>query len=181
MQVSSDAGILPLRQFDHQIGYTDRFIGCLNEVRDPDRIEHSLPELVRQLFYGLPAGYEDCNDHDTLRSDPIFKMVGSRKPDDDDLASQQTLSQAGGWPTPLCVKHTAGEGTGTTRSPASGPTLRRRVGASRDRRPRVSVGCYGVLSLRASGGACSSTVMSSKALPLRRMPWITKSRIAATA
>jgi hypothetical protein len=93
VQVSSDTGILPIRQFDDQIGSTDRFIACLNDPRDPDQVEHPLDEMVRQRIYGILAGYEDCNDHDTLRGDPILKMVSGRKPKDDDLASQPTLSR----------------------------------------------------------------------------------------
>ena len=93
VQVSSDAGILPIRQFDDQIGSTHRFIACLNDPRDQDQIEHHLHEMVRQRIYGILAGYEDCNDHDTLRGDPVFKMVSGKKPNDRDLASQPTLSR----------------------------------------------------------------------------------------
>ncbi|MCP4245783.1 MAG: IS1380 family transposase [bacterium] len=93
VQVSSDAGILPIRQYDDQIGYTDRFIRCLEDPRDPDLIEHPFREMVRQRIYGILAGYEDCNDHDTLRGDPVFKLVSGRKPEDRDLASQPTLSR----------------------------------------------------------------------------------------
>jgi len=49
--------------------------------------------MVRQRIYGILAGYEDCNDHDTLRGDPVFKMVSGREPQDPDLASQPTLSR----------------------------------------------------------------------------------------
>ena len=93
VQVSSDTGILPIRQFDDQIGLTDRFIACLNDPRDQDQLEHTLHEMVRQRIYGILAGYEDCNDHDTLRGDPVLKMVSGKKPDDGDLASQPTLSR----------------------------------------------------------------------------------------
>ena len=93
IDVSSDAGILPLRQFDGQIGFTQRFIDCLEDCRRPEQIEHTFPEMVRQRIFGILAGYEDCNDHDTLRSDPVFKIVAARKPEDDDLASQPTLSR----------------------------------------------------------------------------------------
>lgn len=92
--VSSDAGILPLRQFDDHIGLTDRFIACLHDPRDPEQIDHPFAEMVRQRLFGILAGYEDCNDHDTLRGDPVFKMVSGRAPDDEqDLASQPTLSR----------------------------------------------------------------------------------------
>jgi hypothetical protein len=91
--ITSDAGMLPIRQFDGQIGFTDRFIACLNDSRDPTLIDHGLAQMVRQRVYGILGGYEDCNDHDTLRSDPAFKLVAGRKPDDKDLASQPTLSR----------------------------------------------------------------------------------------
>jgi len=93
VQVSCDAGILPIRQFDDQIGLTDRFIACLNDPRNQDRLDHTFSEMVRQRMYGVLAGYEDCNDHDTLRGDPVFKVVSGKKPDDNDLASQPTLSR----------------------------------------------------------------------------------------
>ena len=92
-QLSSDVGILPIRQFDDQIGYTQRLAACLHDPRDPDQIDHPFPEMVRQRFYGILAGYEDCNDHDGLRSDPVFKIVSGRAPEEDDLASQPTLSR----------------------------------------------------------------------------------------
>ncbi len=77
VQVSSDAGILPIRQFDDQIGFTDRFIACLDDVRDPELIDHHFHEMVRQRIFGILAGYEDCNDHDALRGDPVFKKKWS--------------------------------------------------------------------------------------------------------
>jgi hypothetical protein len=92
-QISSDVGILPIRQFDDQIGFTERFIACLNDTRDPDQIEHTFDEMVRQRVYGILAGYEDCNDHDSLRHDPVFKLVSGQAPRGDDLASQPTLSR----------------------------------------------------------------------------------------
>jgi hypothetical protein len=93
VRLSSDAGILPIRQYDDQIGFTDRFIGCLRDHRHQDQIDHALGQMARQRIYGILAGYEDCNDHDTLRGDPVFKLVSGRKPQDNDLASQPTLSR----------------------------------------------------------------------------------------
>jgi hypothetical protein len=49
--------------------------------------------MVRARVYGILAGYADQNDHDTLRADPVFKLLADRSPDDDDLASQPTLSR----------------------------------------------------------------------------------------
>jgi len=92
-QLSSDAGLLPVRQFDERLGLTRAFAAALDDPRDPDLMEHTFLELVRFRVYGILAGYEDQNDHDTLRHDPVFKLVADRSPDDADLASQPTLSR----------------------------------------------------------------------------------------
>src|SRR5262249_17982265 len=54
---------------------------------------HTFLEMVRSRVYGILADYEDQNDHDTLRTDPVFKLLADRSPDGDDLASQPTLSR----------------------------------------------------------------------------------------
>jgi hypothetical protein len=92
-QLSSDAGLLPFRQFDQQLGLTRAFADALDDPRDPDLIEHTLLEMVRSRVYGILAGYEDQNDHDTLRTDPVFKLLAGRSPDAAPLASQPTLSR----------------------------------------------------------------------------------------
>lgn len=92
-QLSSDAGLLPFRQFDQIIGLTQSFADALDDHRDPELVDHTLVEMVRARVYGILAGYEDQNDHDTLRDDPIFKMVAGRCPDEEPLASQPTLSR----------------------------------------------------------------------------------------
>src|SRR5262249_53857079 len=91
--LSSDAGLLPLRQFDQQIGLTLAFASALEDPRDPDLTEHTFLEMVRSRIYGILADYEDQNDHDTLRTDPVFKLIADRSPNDPDLASQPTLSR----------------------------------------------------------------------------------------
>jgi len=89
--MTSDAGLLPLRQFDQRWGYTARLAGLLADPRrDP---EHAVVEMVRQRLLGILADYEDCNDHDDLRGDPVFKLIAGRSLDDGDLASQPTLSR----------------------------------------------------------------------------------------
>lgn len=89
--ISGDAGLLPIRQFDQRWRYTRRLAACLTDRRcDPD---HAQVEMVRQRLYGMLAGYEDCNDHDTLRDEPVFKLVSGRAVEDDPLASQPTLSR----------------------------------------------------------------------------------------
>jgi hypothetical protein len=92
-QLSSDAGLLPIRQFDERAGLTRAVAEALDDPRDPDLTEHSFLEMVRSRVYGILAGYEDQNDHDTLRHDPVFKVVADRSPEDDALASQPTLSR----------------------------------------------------------------------------------------
>jgi hypothetical protein len=91
--LTSDAGLLPVRQFDQGIRLTEQFAAALSDRRDPTLTRQSLLSMVRQRVYGILADYEDQNDHDTLRSDPVFKLVTDRLPDGPELASQPTLSR----------------------------------------------------------------------------------------
>jgi len=91
--LTTDAGLLPIRQFDGQIRLTEQFAAAIEDKRDPKYIEQSLLSMVRQRIFGILADYEDQNDHDTLRSDPVFKVIADRLPDDPDLSSQPTLSR----------------------------------------------------------------------------------------
>jgi hypothetical protein len=91
--LTSDAGLVPIRQFDDRIRLTEQFAAALEDRRDPKFVEQSLLSMVRQRIYGILADYEDQNDHDTLRSDPVFKLIADRFPDEADLASQPTLSR----------------------------------------------------------------------------------------
>jgi hypothetical protein len=101
-QLSSDAGLLPLRQFDQRWKYTARMARCLYDPK-PSR-EQSLDSMLRQRIFGIVAGYEDCNDHDTLRDDPVFKLVADRLPDGRALASQPTLSRFENLATPAVLQ-----------------------------------------------------------------------------
>ena len=92
-QVSSDAGLLPFRQFDERLGLTRQFAEALEDRRNESYVDHSFLEMVRMRVYGILADYADQNDHDVLRSDPIFKLLCDRSLKDDDLASQPTLSR----------------------------------------------------------------------------------------
>ena len=91
--LTSDAGLLPIRQFDGQIRLTEQFAAAIEDTRDPTFVQHPVLSMVRQRIFGILAGYEDQNDHDTLRSDPVFKVIADRLPDDPDLSSQPTLSR----------------------------------------------------------------------------------------
>jgi len=87
-EVTSDGGITLLRQTDRRLGLTKALAKVLPDPRDPERIEHPLLSLVRQRLYGLAQGYEDLNDHDTLRHDLAWQSAVER---DTALASSPTL------------------------------------------------------------------------------------------
>jgi hypothetical protein len=111
-QLSSDAGLLPIAEFDRQWNFTARMAGCLDEPPSDDpRQEHRKPqtqhqriEMLRQRLFGILAGYEDCNDHDVLRDEPVFKIVADRLPEDGALASQPTLSRFENSVTPASLQ-----------------------------------------------------------------------------
>ena len=90
-QLSQDAGLLPIRQLDQRWRYTRRLAACLGDHRRaPD---HPTLTLLRQRLYGILADYADANDHQTLRHDPVFKLIADRSIHDPPLASQPTLSR----------------------------------------------------------------------------------------
>jgi hypothetical protein len=92
-QVSSDAGLLPFRQLDEQLGLTRQFAEALIDRRHAGYIGHTFLEMARARIFGILADYADQNDHDVLRSDPIFKLICGRGIEGHDLASQPTLSR----------------------------------------------------------------------------------------
>lgn len=90
--LTSDAGGLLLREVDRRIGLLDQLAAGLTDPRDPARITHELRTLLAQRIYGLALGYEDLNDHATLRSDPVFAVLADQPPDPErPLASPPTL------------------------------------------------------------------------------------------
>lgn len=89
--LTSDAGLIVFAQLDEQLGWTKQFASEIVERRS--RLSHTRHSMVQQRVFGIIAGYEDQNDHDTLRSDPIFKLIANYDPGDDDLASQPTISR----------------------------------------------------------------------------------------
>lgn len=90
-QLTSDAGLIPVRQFDQRRRYTERMAECLAGCDGRAACDHSVLQMLRQRLYGILADYEDCNDHDDLRDDPVFKLVAGKLPGDGPLASQPTL------------------------------------------------------------------------------------------
>jgi len=91
--LTSDAGVLLLREIDEQLGLCERLAGCVVEWRDPKKVHHQVLALLRQRIYQIACGYEDCNDANHLRTDPALKLAVGRAPTEDDLASQPTLSR----------------------------------------------------------------------------------------
>src|ERR687893_1753578 len=78
--ISSDGGALLLREAERLTGVIRQFAACFTDHRDPDLIEHAVEELIAQRVYALALGYEDLNDHDDLRRDPLLAAVVG-KPD----------------------------------------------------------------------------------------------------
>ena len=98
--LTSDAGVLLLRQLDERLGLTRRLAGCVVDRRERGKVRHEVLSLLRQRIYQIACGYEDCNDADHLRADPALKLAVGRAPSEPDLASQPTLSRwenAVGW------------------------------------------------------------------------------------
>ncbi len=92
-QITSDAGLVAVREFDQRIGLSRSIVRCLRDERSPSRVVHSLSSLVIQRLYALVAGYEDQNDAHRLRHDGLFQLIAGRPELGDPLASQPTLSR----------------------------------------------------------------------------------------
>ena len=90
--LTSDGGALLLREVDRRLGLTERLAACLSDRRAPDAITHTVEAMLRQRVFGIALGYEDLNDHQTLRDDPLVKVLAERPPDPEaPLASPPTL------------------------------------------------------------------------------------------
>lgn len=93
--ITSDAGGLLLRETEKRTGIIAGFSRCFQDLRHPDRIEHTVAELVAQRVYGLALGYEDLNDHDDLRQDPLFAvMAGKEDPEGEKRTRQRDQGKA---------------------------------------------------------------------------------------
>jgi hypothetical protein len=93
--LSSDGGVLLLRQIDRGLGISRELAGCFHDTRDPRFVEHSLPALLSQRLYALALGYEDLNDHADLRRDPLFAVAVEKA---DPLGHDRLLPQDRGQP-----------------------------------------------------------------------------------
>jgi hypothetical protein len=91
--LTSDGGSLLLREVDRRIRLLGRFADCFRDGRDAARIEHSVAEMVAQRVYGLALGYEDLNDHEQLRRDPLLALIAGKRDLDTALAGKSTLNR----------------------------------------------------------------------------------------
>ena len=92
-QVSSDGGALLLRQADRKIDLLGRAAACFTDRRSPLLVTHQLTEMLSQRIYGLALGYEDLNDHEQLRSDPLMALLSGKRKLDAPLAGKSTLNR----------------------------------------------------------------------------------------
>jgi hypothetical protein len=95
--ITSDAGALLLGAADRAISMMDRFAACFHDARRQDLVEHEVVTLVRQRVFGIALGYEDLNDHDTLRHDPVMAVLAgklaARREDCAPVAGKSTLNR----------------------------------------------------------------------------------------
>src|SRR6266481_4306952 len=92
-RLTTEGGALLLRATDRKIGLLRRVVSCFTDARDPQRVEHELSEMLVQRVYGLALGYEDLNDHEELRNDPLLGMLTGRRDLHTPLAGKSTLNR----------------------------------------------------------------------------------------
>ena len=92
-QLSTEGGALLLRETDRKIGLLGRVTKCFSDHRQPRLIEHQLGELLAQRIYGLALGYEDLNDHEELRRDPLLGLMAGKRKLEEALAGKSTLNR----------------------------------------------------------------------------------------
>jgi hypothetical protein len=92
-RLTTEGGVLLLRAADRKIGLLRRVVRCFSDARDPQRIEHELSAMLAQRIYGLALGYEDLNDHEELRNDPLLGMLAGKRDLQAPLAGKSTLNR----------------------------------------------------------------------------------------
>jgi hypothetical protein len=107
-RLSSEGGLLALREVERRLGLAGRLAECLTDRRAPERVRHSLEEIISFRMLMIAAGYEDGNDADALRRDPMFKRALERLPSGADLCSQSTISRLENLPDRRALLRLAG-------------------------------------------------------------------------
>jgi hypothetical protein len=92
-QVCADGGALLLREADRKIDLLGRLAGCFIDGRASLLVKHQLPQMLAQRIYGLALGYEDLNDHEQLRSDPLLALLSGKRDLEEPLAGKSTLNR----------------------------------------------------------------------------------------
>jgi len=92
-EMTTDGGALLLRAVDKKIRLLKRVAACFTDARDPARIEHALSEMLAQRIYALALGYEDLNDHEELRRDPLLGVLAGQRELEEPLAGKSTLNR----------------------------------------------------------------------------------------
>lgn len=92
-RLTTDGGALLLREVDRRIGLLTRVAGCFTDGRSQPRIEHELTEMLGQRIYALALGYEDLNDHEQLRNDPLLTLLSGKRATGQPLAGKSTLNR----------------------------------------------------------------------------------------
>ena len=91
--LSSDGGVLALREIEQRLRVADRLAACVVDPRAPEQITHGVADVIRFRLLMISAGYEDGIDANSLRRDPMFKMALDLTPSDRELCSQSTISR----------------------------------------------------------------------------------------
>ena len=92
--ISSDGGLVLLRGAECRLGLAETLAGCIRDWHDPALVVHTLPAMLRFRMFAIACGYEDADDCDALRADPLFKLAIGRAPESGrDLCSQPTMSR----------------------------------------------------------------------------------------
>jgi hypothetical protein len=91
--ISSDGGAFLLRRTDARLNLLPRLAECFLDGRNQEQVEHSIAEMLSQRIYGLALGYEDINDHEQLRQDPVFGILAGREELERPLAGKSTLNR----------------------------------------------------------------------------------------
>ncbi len=104
-RLTSDAGVLLLADIERRLGIAERLARCIADPRSPERVRHTLAEMIRFRVLLIAAGYPDANDCDALRGDPAFKVAVGRLPESGrDLCSQPTMCRLENLPGAVALK-----------------------------------------------------------------------------
>src|SRR3954471_11995330 len=104
-RLTADAGVLVLAGIELRLGIAERLARCIEDPRSPERVHHTVVDMIRFRMLLIAAGYPDANDCDALRSDAAFKMAVGRAPESGrDLCSQPTMCRLENLPTVRALK-----------------------------------------------------------------------------